>query len=149
MPIEVLRAWSRVKTKRFKYIKSVEDKGESARWHVGKVAQDIEAEFKKEGLNAFEYAVLCFDKWPEQIIRHTAINDTREVEKVIDMPAVLDADGNVVTEAVSTVVKELEVYEIKPAWDEVIPAGERFGVRYEQAALLDIEAMKARMNGLI
>lgn len=149
LPIEVLRAWSRVKTKRFKYIKSVEDKGDNARWHIGKIAQDIESEFKKEGLDAFEYAVLCFDKWPEQVIHHPAINDTRDIEKVIDTPAILDSEGNVVTKAISTAVKEREVFEIKPSWDEVIPAGDRYGVRYEQAALLDVEVLKARLDGVL
>lgn len=145
VPDLVIKAWSEVKTKRFKYIAAVDKKGDKARWHIGKIAQDIIIAFKKYGLDATEYAVLCYDKWDEQIIEHTATYETREVEKVINEKEVVDSEGVILQHATTHTVKEIETYEVKPAWTEIVPAGDRYGVRYEQAALLDIEVIKASL----
>jgi len=91
---KVLDAWANVEKKRYKWISSVETKGDKARWHVGVIAQDVQRAFEDEGLDPFEWAILCFDSWEEQVIEH-------------------------------------------PSHTETIPAGERYGVRYDQAAQLD------------
>ena len=49
--------------KAFKYKKSVADKGDSARIHVGVIAQEVKAAFEAQGLDAFDYGVLCYDQW--------------------------------------------------------------------------------------
>ena len=52
---------------RFRWNSSKENKGEQARVHVGVIAQTVIECFKKEGLDAFDYGLLCFDKWEEEL----------------------------------------------------------------------------------
>lgn len=47
----------------YKFKDAVAKKGEKARIHVGLMAQDVEDAFKAEGLDGFEYGVLCYDEW--------------------------------------------------------------------------------------
>ena len=49
--------------KKFKFIDAVETKGDAARIHFGLVAQDLKLAFEAEGLNAFDYGVLCYDEY--------------------------------------------------------------------------------------
>ena len=65
IPDAALRAIRKVPFKRFKYRDAVMSKAELARWHFGVIAQDVQAAFESEGLNAFEYGLLCFDAWDE------------------------------------------------------------------------------------
>lgn len=83
-----------VKTYRWKA--SVAKKGDAARTHVGIMAQEVEKAFSDEGLDGFNYGVLCWDEWPEEV----------------------DEDGEV-----------------------VMPAGERYGVRYDELSLFVLAAM--------
>lgn len=64
--------------RKYKLNASVEEKGAGARWHFGAIAQDIKSAFESEGLDAFDYSLLCYDEWGEH------------QEKT-------DEDGNVVT----------------------------------------------------
>jgi hypothetical protein len=50
----------------FKFNDAVESKGGGARIHIGVIAQDVRAAFNAEGLAAEDYAILCYDEWPEQ-----------------------------------------------------------------------------------
>lgn len=50
----------------FKFNDAVEQKGDKARIHFGVIAQDVKAAFEAEGLAAEDYALLCYDEWPEQ-----------------------------------------------------------------------------------
>lgn len=52
--------------KKFKFNSAVEGKGEAARIHVGLVAQEIEAAFTAEGLDANNYGMFCRDVWHEK-----------------------------------------------------------------------------------
>ena len=49
--------------KAFKFNNAVEQKGDGARIHFGVVAQEIQTAFEAEGLNAFDYGLLCHDEW--------------------------------------------------------------------------------------
>ncbi len=49
--------------KKYKWTASVEEKGDSARWHFGVGAQSVKAAFEEEGLDGFEYGCLCYDEW--------------------------------------------------------------------------------------
>ena len=42
-------------------IKSVENKGELARTHIGIGAQTVKSIFEKNGLNAHDYGLFCYD----------------------------------------------------------------------------------------
>lgn len=59
----VFKAWGRVKFCQYKFKNAVVKKGESARWHFGVIAQRVKEAFESEGLNAFDYGLLCWDKW--------------------------------------------------------------------------------------
>lgn len=47
--------------KTFKFKEAVAAKGDSARKHVGVIAQDVQAAFEAEGLNANDYGIFCSD----------------------------------------------------------------------------------------
>jgi hypothetical protein len=67
-PIEdaVFKAWEKVNFVKFKMNDSVTKKGPAARWHFGVIAQRIKEAFESEGLNAFDYGVLCYAEWPDE-----------------------------------------------------------------------------------
>ena len=92
----------------FKFNDAVEAKGEKARIHFGAIAQDVKAAFEAEGLVAEDYAILCYDEWAE----HQEVVETWDDE--------YDEDGNLRRPAGSRI---LETYR---------PAGNRYGVRYEE-----------------
>ena len=52
--------------KKFKFNDSIAEKGEAARIHWGVVAQDVQAAFADEGLNAEQYGMFCSDTWFEK-----------------------------------------------------------------------------------
>lgn len=62
--------------KAFKFKDAVQAKGDKARIHFGVYAQEVVEAFASEGLDANNYAMLCFDKWDAQ-------------------EAVVDRDGNI------------------------------------------------------
>ena len=47
----------------FKWNEAVESKGGGARIHIGVMAQDVEAAFAAEGLDASKYGLFCRDTW--------------------------------------------------------------------------------------
>lgn len=75
----VMRAWSTVDFLQYKFKDAVEIKRGGARWHFGVVAQRVRDAFIAEGLDAFDYGLLCYDEWPE-------------------MPEILDDHGAVLQE---------------------------------------------------
>jgi len=111
-PIEpaVILAWKKVNFRQFKFNDAVEKKGDEARFHVGVIAQQVKEAFESEGLDAFEYGILCYDEW-----------DAQEEIK--------DDEGNV----------------IQPARE----AGNRYGVRYEEALALECAYQRVAIDSLI
>lgn len=51
--------------RKFKLIRSVEEKGDNARIHFGIIAQDLQQAFMNEGLDPAKYAMFCSDTWYE------------------------------------------------------------------------------------
>lgn len=49
----------------FRFNDSVAEKGDGARIHAGAIAQDVQAAFVAEGLDATRYALFCSDTWWE------------------------------------------------------------------------------------
>ena len=89
--------------RRFKFNDAIETKGiDNARIHYGTSAQEVIETFKKHGLDAFDYAMVCYDEWKEQ-----------EEET--------DEEGNIT-----------QPYR---------PAGNRYGIRYEELLCFIISAM--------
>lgn len=98
IPNSVLDAWEEVQWKQFKMKESVEQKGDGARLHTGIIAQQIQSVFNDKNIDPANYGFFCWDKW----------NDSE---------AILDADGNVILEAVK--------------------ADEQYSVRYEEALCIE------------
>jgi hypothetical protein len=57
--------------KKFKFKDSVAEKGSNARIHVGVIAQDVQAAFAAESLDAENYGIFCSDTWYEINGKHS------------------------------------------------------------------------------
>ena len=123
----LMRACSKVNFKSFQFIDAVEKKGEDARIHFGILAQQVAEAFASEGLDASRYALFCYDKW----------DDEYEDVEVVDMEAVLDDDGNEVKPAQTHMEKKL-----------VTKAGERYGIRYNEALCMEAAYQRRRADRL-
>lgn len=63
VPDDVLDAWEAVGWGQFQYLDAVERKGEeSARLHLGLIAQRVKTVFEERGLDACEYGILCHEE---------------------------------------------------------------------------------------
>lgn len=120
----LMRAWGKVNFRVFKFKDAVEKKGGDARIHVGVIAQEVKAAFESEGLDASRYGLFCHDAW----------EDEYEDVTVVDQPEVTDDDGNITTPEVSHVEKRL-----------VTAAGDRYGIRYEEALALECAYQRWRL----
>lgn len=47
----------------YKFLSSIEEKGESARWHAGLTVQRVIEIMESHGLDALSYSFICHDKW--------------------------------------------------------------------------------------
>lgn len=120
----LMRAWGKVNFKVFQFRDAVEKKGVDARLHVGVIAQQVIEAFASEGLDATRYGLLCYDKW----------DDEYEDVEVIDEPEVVAEDGTV-TPAKTHVEHRL-----------VTPAGDRYGIRYEEALALECAYLRRELK---
>ncbi len=120
----LMRAWGKVNFKVFQFKDAIEKKGADARLHVGVIAQEVKAAFESEGLDASRYGLFCHDAW----------EDEYEDVTVVDQPEVTDDDGNITTPEVSHVEKRL-----------VTAAGDRYGIRYEEALALECAYQRWRL----
>lgn len=62
VPDEVLDAWESVQWGQFQFLDAVSAKGESARQHLGLIAQRVKAVFEARGLDSCRYGVLCHEE---------------------------------------------------------------------------------------
>lgn len=62
VPDAVLDAWEDVQWGQFQYLSAINCKGESARLHLGLIAQRLKAVFEDRGLDACEYGILCYEE---------------------------------------------------------------------------------------
>ncbi len=142
----LLDAMASVDYKQFKFRDALQAKGENARYHVGVIAQQLKAALEAQGVDPFKYGLLCYDAWqesthttPAQVIHHQVTYRDQQVD-------IKDADGNVVrSETIQVVDKEAWDEVIKEAVSEVVPAGDRYSVRYEELLCLEA-ALQRRMT---
>ena len=118
-----LRAWGKVNYQQFKFNQAVEIKGDGARWHIGVIAQQVKEAFESEGLDAFEYGLLCYDQWEDQY------------EDILVEVEVQNSDGSI-----SKVLKGNGEKQI------LMPAGDRYGIRYEEALALECAYLRSRLK---
>jgi hypothetical protein len=129
VPDAWLDAWAEVDFVRYKWIAQVETKGDGARWHCGLIAQRIEAAFKAHGLDARKIGVLCYDEWPYSLEEWP--DEFEEIEdRVSETGEVIPASRRL----------------LRPAGKREIQAGNRYGVRYDEAFALEMALTRREMK---
>lgn len=120
--------------RKFRWKDAVAEKGDDARIHFGIMAQDLKAAFEAEGLDAGRYAMFINSEWWETYT---------DVPAVEAQDAVLDEEGNVVTEAVEA--KEAYTRTDTYFTEEEAPEGavkkDRMGIRYNELLAFIIAAI--------
>jgi len=111
--------------KTFRWKDSVAKKGDNARTHTGIIAQDVQAAFTAEGLDAGDYALFISDTWWEHDVEVPAVEAVDEVT---------DEDGNVTTEAVEAVdsYTRTDTYYTEDEAPEGATSKTRLGIRYPE-----------------
>ena len=111
--------------KTFRWKDSVAEKGENARTHTGVIAQDVQAAFTAEGLDAGDYALFISSTWWET---------QTEVPAVEAVAEVTDEDGNVTTEAVEAkdAYTRTDTYDTEAEAPEGATSKTRMGIRYPE-----------------
>ena len=120
--------------RKFRWRDAVEEKGEEARTHFGIIAQDLQAAFVAEGLDAGDYAMFISTTWWET---------QTEVPAVEAVAEVLDEDGNVITEAVEAAdaYTRTDTYETQEEAPEGATERTRLGVRYSELLAFIVGAL--------
>lgn len=114
--------------RKFRWKSAVEEKGEEARIHFGIIAQDLQAAFEAEGLDAGRYAMFISSTWWEK-------------ERVV--PAVeeeTDEEGNITTEAQESYTT-VDTWDTEEEADEGATVKTRLGVRYSELLAFIISAI--------
>lgn len=125
---ELLDAWGAVLFHTFQFKDAIQKKGaDAARFHVGVIAQEVASAFQAQGLDAARYGLFCYDEW----------QDEYETVEVVDQEEVLDGEGNVVTPRVTHTEQKL-----------ITAAGDRYGIRYEEALCLEAAYQRRRADKL-
>jgi hypothetical protein len=168
LPIDdaLLDAWDDVRWVSYQWKDAVEKKGDAARVHFGLFAQDVEKAFKKHSVDVRRYAFFCHDEWDD-------ILEPEWAEEIVEQRVLVPVEpekvrrkkGEPVWQAhkrhgVAMAVEQRHRIEVaqskqrvmvmdkrskKPKMRLVTPAGDRFGIRYDQA--LAIEALWQRRRG--
>ena len=126
--------------RKYRWKSSVEEKGDDARIHFGIMAQDLEAAFAAEGLDAGRYGMFIKNTWWE------ADRVIPAVEAVEAVEAVYDEEGNEVSPAVEAVEAQPERTE-RDIFDNIEDAPEgatevtQRGVRYAELLAFIIAAI--------
>ena len=145
--------------RKFRWKDAVEEKGDDARIHFGIIAQDLQAAFEAEGLDAGKYAMFISTTWWEAdriIPAVEAVEAQDAVYEEVVIPAVLDEDGNeveperteqsLISEAVEA-VEAIEEQTVTDTFDTLEEAPEgatertRMGVRYTELLAFIIGAI--------
>jgi len=111
--------------KNYRWKDKVATEGDGARNHTGIIAQDVQAAFTAESLDASKYGLFCSDTWWE------TQTDVPAVEAVAE---VTDEDGNVTTEAVEAVdaYTRTNTYDTEAEAPEGATEKTRLGIRYSE-----------------
>ena len=111
--------------KNYRWIDKVTVEGDDARTHSGVIAQDVQAAFTAEGLDASNYGLFCSDTWWEHGVAIPAVEAAAEVT---------DEDGNVTTEAVEAkdAYTRIDHYHVESEAPEGSTERTRLGIRYPE-----------------
>jgi hypothetical protein len=125
--------------RKFRFIDSVEAKGDNARTHFGIIAQDLQDAFTAESLDASKYAMFCSDTWWEKEITVDAV----EAKDVV-YEEVTDSDGNKTNNLISHAVEAKDAYTYIDTKQEATTGyteKTRLGVRYSELLAFIISAI--------
>jgi hypothetical protein len=122
-----LDAWGAVRWSQYQFNDSIKEKGEGARLHTGIVAQTVDAAFKAKGLDASRYGLFCYDKW----------DDEYENSEVVDVEEIVDETGRIIEPAKTHIERK-----------KVNSAGDRYGIRYEEALAMEAAYQRRRADRL-
>jgi len=136
--------------KTFRWKDKVAAKGNDARTHTGIIAQDVQAAFTAESLDAGDYSLFISSTWWEHDVDVPAVEAEDEVTEDVVIAAVeeeLDEEGNVLVEAqeerteqrlITEAVEAVDAYTRTDTYDteDEAPAGAtsktRMGIRYPE-----------------
>jgi hypothetical protein len=120
--------------RKFRWRDAVAEKGDEARTHFGIIAQDLQAAFAAEGLDAGDYAMFMSNTWWEHDVEVPAVEAVAEV---------LDEEGNVVSEAVEAAdaYTRTDTYDTQEEAPEGATERTRLGVRYSELLAFIIGAL--------
>lgn len=136
--------------RKFRWQSAVAEKGDDARIHFGIIAQDLQAAFAAEGLDAGRYAMFISSTWYEKEIFVDAVAAADAVYETVAVDAVLDDEGNEIEAAytyenlVSEAVEAKDAYSYMDTKDEPTEGyteRTRLGVRYPELLAFIIAAM--------
>jgi hypothetical protein len=128
--------------RKFRWRDAVAEKGDEARTHFGIIAQDLQAAFAAEGLDASDYAMFISTTWWEHDVEVPAVEAVAEVTETTT-----DEDGNEVITVVTKAVEAVDAYTRTDTYDtqEEAPEGAtertRLGVRYSELLAFIIGAL--------
>ena len=126
--------------RKFKWKDAVEEKGDNARIHFGIIAQDLEAAFTAEGLDAADYGLFTSNTWWEHTVEIPAVAAVEAQEGVYDENGILVTDpvkGSPASEAYTKV----DCYETEEEAPEGAVHKTRRGVRYSELLAFIIAAI--------
>jgi hypothetical protein len=120
--------------RKFRWKDRVADKGDDARIHFGIIAQDLQAAFEVQGLDAGDYAMFISSTWWETQTEVAAVEAVEEVT---------DEEGNVTTEAVEAkdAYTRTDTFETLEEAPEGATERTRLGVRYSELLAFIIAAI--------
>lgn len=168
----LLDVWGELKYKCYKLIDRVEEKGEAARLHFGLLTQDVDEAFSKHGLNARDYALFCYDEWEDQYETvHLNYGEMVTRTRMVEVPKTisLEVEGKITSVPVghyelrNTSDGEVEVWVCEfieaeeeyedfadPIYEDrlILPAGNQYSLRYEEAYALESEYQRRNDNRL-
>ena len=116
----LLDAWESIQPKQYKFNDATESKGDSARFHTGYIAQDIQNACTDNNLDISKYGLFCYDSWEEE----PEITEDVEVEK----------DGIKTTE--------------KRIVQQKREKGDMYALRYEEALVVECAYLRRENNRL-
>lgn len=145
----------------FRFLASVEAKGDDARLHIGMTVQRAIEIMTDHGLEAMRYSFICHDAWDDEYIDHPAIEAADAVEarpaeyRSETYDEVVLVDGEPVTlqrtrlVEVAPAVAARPAVEAQPARRELVrEAGDKYAFRVHELLLFIARGMEARIAAL-
>ena len=123
----------------YRWKDAVVDKGDDARIHTGTIAQEVQAAFTAEGLDAGNYAMFMSDTWWEHDVDVAAVEASDAVDAVYR--EVTNSDGLAANEVVTEFKQAIEAADAYTRTDsyyteDAAPTGStsktRLGIRYPE-----------------